>query len=278
MTTKPTARIEQVTPAMADKYLGTQQRNRSLRDSRVEYLMALIERGEWTLTNDAISFDTDGRLINGQHRLTAIAAASVTLPLLVLRGLPPEVQDVMDSGLARNVSDALKMRGETYVHSLGAACRWEHRLRYVEANDGEVIHYGHGGDRPTTLAVLAIFDEDPAGWREAAYSVMAFQKQIRMRAGAGACLWRRFHQLDYDDAQAFFTGFISGAGLEAGSAVLQLRDQLGRTVAKGMHRMQDYREAALIIKAWNYYRDGDRPKVLAWKWGGTHREPFPLPH
>lgn len=67
----PSVKIEQITPAMADKYLSTMTRNRKLRDSAVVRFCHIIERGEWRLTTDAIGFDSNGHLINGQHRLTA---------------------------------------------------------------------------------------------------------------------------------------------------------------------------------------------------------------
>jgi hypothetical protein len=273
---RPTVKIEPVTPTMADKWLGTQERNRHLRDSRVEFFVALIERGEWKLTNDALSFDSDGRLINGQHRLTALVVCEATLPFVVLRGLPPEVQDIMDTGLARKMADALKLRGENYVTSLAAGLRWEHRLRYIE-NGGEAVHYRDGSQRSTITVLLGIFEEDPGGWREGAATLQAISAEIRVRPGVGIAIWRRLHAIDSDEAEAFYAGLVSGAGLPEGSPILALRKQLGKSHAKGWGKMPDYREGALILKAWNLWREGQSVDLVVWKYGGTNREPFPLP-
>jgi hypothetical protein len=274
---KPNVRIEMVSPAMADKWLGTQERNRDLVDSRVRWLLEIIERGEWELMNDAISFDAEGHLLNGQHRLTAIVVSEQTLPLVVLRGLPPKVQDVMDTGLVRRTADALKMRGEVNVFVVAAALRWEHRLRRMDEDPTDVMSYGtHGANRPTTPQLLAIFDEDPETWREMVRIAAAMSKHVRVRPGVGTAVFRRLFILDPDDAAAFHEALITGVNLEADHPVLQLRGLLMPTRTRG-GRMPDFKEAGLICKAWNLWRDGDRKGHLVWHYGGTQREPFPVP-
>ena len=54
--TKPTVRIESVSPQLADKWLGTQERNRDIVNTRVRWLVSILEAGEWELTNDAMDF------------------------------------------------------------------------------------------------------------------------------------------------------------------------------------------------------------------------------
>jgi hypothetical protein len=275
---KPTVRIEQVGPRLADKWLGTQERNRDIANTRVAWLMGIIERGEWELTNDAISFDTTGRLLNGQHRLTAIVVSEQTLPLVILRGLPPSVQDVMDTGLVRRTADALKMRGEVQVFALAAALRWEHRLRRLEQDPTDILSFGtHGADRPTTPHLLTIFDEDPERWREMVRLSASMSRTIKVRPGVGAALFRRFFALDETDAGAFLEALMTGANLAEDDPILLLRQNLQPTRIRSRNRMPDFKEAGLICKAWNLWRDGDRRGHLVWHYGGSGKEPFPIP-
>jgi hypothetical protein len=275
--TKPTVRIESVSPQLADKWLGTQERNRDIVNTRVRWLVSILEAGEWELTNDAISFDTEGRLLNGQHRLTAIVVAEQSAPVVVLRGLQPQVQDIMDTGLVRRTADALKMRGEVQVFAVAAALRWEHRLVHLEEDPTDQMSFGtHGENRPTTPHLLSIFDEDAERWREMVRVATAMSKHVRVRPGVTAAVFRRFFALDEDDAAAFHEALVTGANLEPNHPVLQLRNLLQPTRARG-GRMPDFREAGLMCKAWNLWRDGDRKGSLVWHYGGTQREPFPIP-
>jgi hypothetical protein len=263
---------------MADKYLGSQERNRSLRDDRVIHWLEIIKRGEWKLTESCIVFDTEGRLINGQHRLTAIYLGGVTCDAAVMRNVPAETQDVMDSGLNRRTNDALAMRGEKNAFALAAGLRWEHRLRYIEARDGadEAVHYA-GGSRPTTPHLIAIFDENPELWREMAKLSQGVARATNMRNGVACGVFYRLFTIDADDAANFHEKLVTGAGLEEGDPILQLRSVLAPQRRLRGEKMPDYREVAVTYKAWNLWRDGDRRGNLTWHFGGAHREAFPVP-
>lgn len=277
-TTKPTARIERVTPEMADKYLATMVHNRKLRESRVAQWLVIIERGEWELTNDAISFDDNGHLLNGQHRLAAIAASGQTLPLVVLRGLPPQAQDVMDSGLSRKLSDALRLRDENDTFNKAAALRWMHRLDYIEANDGQVIGYPNKADAmPTVGELLRLFDAKAEAISEVITLARLAKANVTMPIGGAMAVMIRQRELDPEEQEAFWEGVISGAGLEAGDARLALRNYLTAPIRSG-HRRRDYLLVAMSIKAWNHWRDGNPVTYLRWAWGGLHSETFPIPH
>jgi hypothetical protein len=281
---RPSVRIEQVSPALADKWLSAQVRNRDLREERVEHLCHVIERGEWELTNDAIAFDAEGQLLNGQHRLTAIVVMQETLPLVVLRNLPPKVQDVMDTGLQRKTADALRMRGEKNTFALAAGLRWEHRLRWLveEAEDRGTDAVHHRQDRASTVQLLRIFDEDPDGFREFTSDSQQFGRNVGMRNGLGIAIRRRLYALSAEDYADFAEKLLTGAHMAKNDPILQLRNVLiNQSSSRGRRgassRMPDYREAAVIIKAWNLYREGDTRSNLVWHFGGAHREAFPVP-
>jgi hypothetical protein len=284
MPDKPTVRIEQVTPAMADKWLGTQTRNRTLREDRVRFWVEVIRRGEWKLTNDCIAFDTDGALTNGQHRLYAIHVSGETLPLGVMRNLEPEAQDIMDSGLQRKTRDALALRDEKNSTNLAAGLAWEHRLRFINARQHElgepVAHYGFGSNRPSTPTLLHIFDEDTELWREMVKVGAGLNRLVGIRVSLATAGMRRFWNIDANDAEAFHEKLASGSNLDQDDPILQLRNLLagGARPSRHRERMPDYREMALLIKAWNLWREGNRVGVLVWRYGGAnHGEMFPMP-
>jgi len=94
-----------VSPKIARAWLEKNTANRPLRKSFVEYLSAAIKRGEWVLTHQGIAFAKDGRLLDGQHRLAAIADSGATVPVSVSRDVPERGFPVIDCGIKRTMRD-----------------------------------------------------------------------------------------------------------------------------------------------------------------------------
>ncbi len=100
-----------VGPELARQWLEHNTANRSVRPARVKEYALAMQEGRWLYTADPIRFDSDGRLIDGQHRLKAVVKSGCTVELHVVRGLEPQAQDAVDTGAARTASDALKVKG-----------------------------------------------------------------------------------------------------------------------------------------------------------------------
>ena len=56
-----------------------------------------MQNGEWKLNGKSICFDWNGRLLNGQHRLSAVVRSGVPLTTLVVRGLDPALVPTQDN-------------------------------------------------------------------------------------------------------------------------------------------------------------------------------------
>ncbi len=115
--------IIKITPSMAREWLNHNKWNRTLRPNWIDQLTAMIQRGEWSVTNDAICFGEDGNLMNGQHRLTAIERSEITVDALVLYGVSKEAFMVMDQGKKRTISDATQIPKKV-SESLRLAALW----------------------------------------------------------------------------------------------------------------------------------------------------------
>ena len=99
------AQVYDVTPDLATEWLERNTRNRKLRDQVVMKYAADMKAGRWMLTGDAIAFDSNGCVVNGQHRLWAVVESGVVVPMMVAFDLAPEVVAVLDDHLKRNLSD-----------------------------------------------------------------------------------------------------------------------------------------------------------------------------
>lgn len=105
-----------ITPEIAQEYLKRNTDNRPLRRSHVETLRQSFEREEYVTTHQGIAFDRDGILIDGQHRLAAIALMppGFKIRMLVTTGLDRQSAfAVIDATQAkRSTSDALGITRE----------------------------------------------------------------------------------------------------------------------------------------------------------------------
>jgi len=100
-----------VTPELAFKLLEANTHNRPLVQSRVERYARDMRAGQWRVNGDAVRFDINGILIDGQHRLWAVTESGVTLKMLVVRGLEPEAQDTIDQGKPRSIKEVFHLGG-----------------------------------------------------------------------------------------------------------------------------------------------------------------------
>jgi len=94
-----------VTPAMAAEWLKLNSLNRPIRRQTVSKYASVMRSGQWVRSPEAIGFDVNGRLIDGQHRLTAVVESGVTVEFLVVRNLPVGVFDVIGQGPRRSSAD-----------------------------------------------------------------------------------------------------------------------------------------------------------------------------
>jgi hypothetical protein len=129
-----------MTPDSAQFHLIGQVKNRKLRKRHVDTLVRDIQRGDWHVSPAGIVLDEQGRLIDGQHRLTAILATGQSVPLFVWHGWPPAAQDVLDMGAARSVAEQLGLDGVgdsaklfSYVNNIALGfCRYNSKITLAQ--------------------------------------------------------------------------------------------------------------------------------------------------
>lgn len=103
-----TTRMENITPQIAAEYLShNAPNNRRIKRAHVEMLARDMAAGEFKTTHQGIAFDTDGTLIDGQHRLQAIMMAGATVRMMVTRGCEKSAVLSVDRGATRTVHDAM---------------------------------------------------------------------------------------------------------------------------------------------------------------------------
>lgn len=263
--------IEEIDPEIARDILGGNTHNRNVRQSFVRAYAADMTSGDWKWNGESIKIATDGTVIDGQHRLLAVIESGVTVPMLVIRGLPMDVQETVDGGIRRTFADVLKLRGESNWITLAAMvrgiCLWDTGSRT----------FGSGSSQGITNAMLLATLEKRPWVRDGVHTVMRAQSNAGLPARVSGALWYAFTLIDAEDAEYFFDRLCSGEGHAAGDPIFELRKVLttSRDNVRGERNTRYL--AAVTIKAWNKYRDGETVGVLKFRVGGANPEQFPEP-
>lgn len=268
--TTPKCKWVTVSPELAMKWLeGANQNNRSIRDAHVRRLASDMINGRWRGQNgEAIRFDTEGRLVDGQHRLWACVVSNVAFETLVIEDVSSEDYSTIGIGAKKSLGDFLgPMHGEKNVHLLAATIRivylWRHRL-LGNMKDGKTF---------PTIAELEITFRDNPNIRESVNTVSGLNQMRKLLTATYAALIHYAGTLDNKSASvhSFLERLGNGLGLERDDPVYQLRNFLlsQQSPSPGHRRPGKEYVLALAIKAWNASKKTEKMKSLQFRVGET---------
>lgn len=263
-----TTEIIDVSPELAQRWLSRNSNNRNLRRAVVESYARDMEAGRWHLNGETVKFTDAGQLCDGQHRLSAIVQSGATVPMVVVRGLSPDVMATVDAGAKRSYADALRLAGEENTSTLAAVARravmWERGMR---TNTGAI--------RPTPLEMDDFIQRHPEIRTSAELAARLASRERLPASVIGLCHYL-FSQIDPDDATWFLLRLADGDGLSANDPIAVLRSRVTRLRVSG-GRINETEGLALTIRAWNAHRSGTPRTKLQMPKGGLTNENFPLP-
>lgn len=274
MTTKETrgtgtsvrCQVEMVSPAWARMALGLHENveesrghtlNRGLRKERVLRYTGLMRDGLWHLNGEPIQFSGD-RILNGQHRLHAVVASGLTVPMVVVRGVSEEAFVTLDQGMPRNLADLVGSRGVPYGQLLtaGASFAWT----YEQHQTMDLKELG-AASRPNPQVLASFVMRDMPRWEAAALAARRVYKLVSRPSVLAA-----LHYLvspNYSEAVSTFIGSIeTGANLSPDRPVYMLRERMMRDRLANVTKMDSGVVAAIAVKAWNAEVAGTTIKQL----------------
>jgi hypothetical protein len=245
-----TSTLEVVTPVMAREYLSKNKKNRPLSQFTVDRYAADMKAGLWETTSQAIGFDEDGDLQDGQHRLAAVIQSDIPLTTWVIRGLSKKAFVVLDNGKQRTLGDVLAIEGHSHSNTIAAIAR------------GAFSHIAGLSYRynPRRTLIEPFIAKHPY---VAEVGQMVGGGGYRFPRGTvGAVLFLANEQRHMDDeVKAFVHGVYSGEGLSRGDPRLTLREWLisGR-MSKSPPRADV--QFAAVVRCWNAFSTGKELLVI----------------
>lgn len=251
-------RFMDISPVLARALLERNVRNRHKRPGDVDDWSNEMANGRWRETHQGVALARDGVILDGQHRLEAIVDSGVTINLLVVVGLDPEVFSVIDTGRKRNSADALGMVGETNLTQLAAITRACYDYDYMLANGRSTsrrrVHHdvllAYRVGKEKALSDAAKFSQ----------SVRNFGLKVNKTA-AGTAFFLLKRDVDNQDlVDDFLEQVRTGENLKTTDPVYALR----RYISKDITPNKD-RHLAVILKAWALYVQGRGATTLSWR-------------
>lgn len=267
---KITHTIVMVSPATATRWLAQNKRNRNISRTDVQRYRLDMEAGLWRFAADPIRFDTNGDLIDGQHRLTALSELKdVCLPMLVVRGLPPETQRVMDQGRKRTPGQQLYLSGIKEANLMAAIFKvllvWETGLMFRDNK----LH------RQITSAAIEDYIADHFEDLEFAQTHATAIRAIDAPPSVVGAFAVMASRTDERAAHEFLAQLHSMVGMSVGHPVHTLDKRL-RSIRKQSIKLSTRDYLALFIQAFNAFRQSRRISQFLRPPGGSwSRENFP---
>lgn len=246
------AQIESISPNKAAMILKKNTINRPLSPKRVKAIADQIINGKWVLNGEAIIIAETGRLLDGQHRLEAIATSGKTVKSLIVRGVNEIAFETIDTGAARRPRDVLAIHGEKNSTVLAGGIRLIKNLEELYSRNGLVWQ-----TIPFPNSEYQRFVEENPEIRDWAVVPTMLRKFYHSAIYCG--LGFLFSRHNAVAARDFFEQLASGAGLEPGSPVLLLRNTVMATNVDV--KFVQVKLVAITIIAFNAFLNGRKAKT-----------------
>lgn len=258
----------QITPTQAGKWLDMiPSFQRRIDDKQVNKLVRAIQKDQWRENGATIIFNEDGYVIDGQHRLKAIALAGKSVGSLVVRGVSNDESIFRTIGdeKPRKLTDFIKCHN---VNIVGSVLRM-----YWLLTIGTPPGPGHGSSTVPPIAEVMKFADK---WAETISELVGpLQSAGKFLGQSSYCVFLTFYYTKVrpvdnpERVGEFFARVADGLNLTATDPVYKLRQRFlsitgSITIDRGAAQ-------ALILKALNLYLDGKPCSNLRW----DSKEEFP---
>lgn len=240
-------------PELAQEWLDnyTRKLNRNLSSNTVNRFARDMRRGKWIFNGEPLQFDTDGQLMNGQHRLNAVVNSETTQQFLIVTGLPEEAHEGMDSGKPRSPGDVLTLSGWRDGNALAVMAR-------IALSVDLSPNVARASRSFTTQEIKLRVERDPR-LQEIATDILPELPnslyQLASRSVVGYCFYR-FDQINPDAALEFMHSLGTLANLPENSPILALHRRLSG-MAPGRPATRQWETIAYFFMAWNAWRKGE---------------------
>lgn len=261
-----------VTPSLAKELLKDNTHNRKMNEKHIRALAENILSDLWMFNGDTICFDCKGILIDGQHRLAAIAKSGKSVPCLIVAGLDPESLETKDTEIKpRSLKDLLDIDGVPNASQYASISNKFFALKQkMTIVSGNMNYSASCLTRQTPLRIkLSHFYEHKDLYIETLKASSSWNNSAKLIARndiAGIMLFLILEKKhEWDTVSQFFSYLHDFSISVPFNCILELRKKLIADVTKNRHlRMLPMMKQAYITKCWNLFLKGKDVKKLSY--------------
>ena len=247
-----------LTQGGAKKLLQGNENNRHLNRNLINKYLRLMNIGRWVVNGETIKVgQQDGEfiLLDGQHRLNAIALADEPVAVTLVFGLSPDHFKTIDTGRARSAGDILKMAGYKNVHVLSASVRW--MLTYER---DEKLHW------TSELCPEDILEGLKRWPRMQDLTTNAEHLRSVLQPSIGTFFMYVTQHIDPEMCFEFFNKLEHGEGLGKKDPILALRKIMTKYRSQQVLLAKRY-TMAYVINTWNAFYSDVTVGSIRWRTG-----------
>ena len=258
------AEVRHVTPAQAREMLENNHVNRRLRQKVVMAYRRDMEAGRWEFTGESVQVSRTGALLNGQHRLNALADAKVkSIDLLVVTGLPDDAQTLMDQGVGRRITDALLLQhGHVKnVTVVAGIARW----LVLAPEVGPHVNPSMIRNKVTAAEAVEVFNRDPETIISAGQHAQVMRRHLLGSPTAMGYSWYQFHRVDPSACEEFFAGMRDmewSFPNDPRKAALRRMQMIHADEGIKANQETGIILVSILTRAWNHWRKGEEVDTL----------------
>lgn len=253
-----TVKLELVTPELAKNYLRYNDNNRKISDRHVTFLSKQIQNDLFLENGEAIIFDNNGILKDGQHRLKAISINTKSYHIPIVRGVRPISMATYDTGKNRSASDVLELNGFKHSKSISAFVKTVDKYIWKKTKIGRI----ESTSRADTLTDQQILDyvSENYDWILPIIKICEslYDKQSpKILSRTQLSLYAFYLGGKEPESKVYdFLRYLSGINKESGTSTSYLFTKIYNS-KKNKEPLNAYWLLGMVIKAYNYYIDGN---------------------
>lgn len=257
--------VKLVTPQMAKNWLSVNTINRNLNKRLVNHYARQMKEGLWELTGEPLIFSS-GKLLDGQHRLSALIQANVEIYFLCVFNINEDTFKVMNTGKSRSASEIFDISGiKNYVNvSSGIRKYFALKLKLTPSRGISNNPVSLVENNLTAKELLDFYYEHELFISELGTRTIPMyhnSRILKISEILGYILYLYFEKkYDIKRIYNFFEPLTTGRDIN-NNAIYLLRKKLIEEKTN-MKKLPGVIKNALIIKAWNAFITGRELRIL----------------
>lgn len=216
--------IKLITAQMALDMLEKNKKNRTVSRANVDFIAEEIKSGRFIFNGDSIVFDDEGNLIDGQHRLIAIAETGIPTKQIIVHGVKNAAFSTIDTGRTRTAGDVLSIDGTKNALNLAASIR-----KIIEKFGQDRRIFSSGGARISNESVREFYmhhKEELGDKIEFCHHLYNTEYKIISVSAATAMYFLLSREKHGEMAKGFIRQLFNGKDEHVDATVFSLRKKL----------------------------------------------------